>query len=507
MPNQDQPWSESTGLSRGPFSEYLTPPKPVFNSPTPDQAPTSKGGGIAFLANSLLGGLAKGRMQADQKTYQEKQNQFMAISDQMDQIQRSGLPDDVKQQQIAQLGQMRGQLFLHALGGDGSDQKKSKSKKGGDQSSGSGATADDQQGPGVHIRNALHGIVSGMLGPGAAASPLDPKQIQDALGQSSLLLQNAPQIEQQHNQQVAQGLQGIVSSMNKPVGQITSADLFSNPQWAAFYAKNQGNPSVQQFATTISQQDKQKDPLYQAQLKEQEALANYHDREGRVPYKSSKDGSIYTFDGTGFRDIAGNKVTDPEVIKSLDINRISTPQKPSQVKLLKTPTGYSIFDPSNPNTPSRPLLDTTGKQTKAETNFWEKLYQQKTEWDAGELEKLKGKVADKEAEFASRRVAANAIKEKKQREKALADIDNDEKRALKNLSGNETGEVQTTPPPKRGANGNNAPAGGNMTDEQFLNSPFVKGFLGGSSGTKASPATKAPPKDPKDAKIDKYSQP
>lgn len=216
--------------ANGPFSQQLQAPTYQSN-PQRGSGFQGAGGNIAQIADKFLEGLSRGRAAAYNKSMQEKQQTLTAVSAQIQQLQDSELPPEIKSQKLAELNDIRGHVFLNAL--DDGKGGSSKGKKGGGQSGG------DEDHPGGHVLNAVKSMVTGMLGPGREPGKIDPKELQEKLSQTSQLIGQAPQIAAQHlSQQVTsvnQALAPIVKSSGDQMPTFSKA--MSDPNFVSSLAK------------------------------------------------------------------------------------------------------------------------------------------------------------------------------------------------------------------------------------------------------------------------------
>src|SRR6202012_5802698 len=92
--------------ANGPFSEQLQAPT-YQPSKQPLSGYEGKTGQVANLANKFLAGISQGRAAAYNKSMQQKQQTFTLLSGQIQQLQQSDLPPEIKAQQLAKLNDLR----------------------------------------------------------------------------------------------------------------------------------------------------------------------------------------------------------------------------------------------------------------------------------------------------------------------------------------------------------------------------------------------------------------
>lgn len=221
--------------SGGPFDAFLTPAnvQPTFQPP--QQGLTGyehKGGIIANLATSFLGGLSKGRAQQQQRTDMERANQLGSVNNSIAEIENSQLPPDVKQKQLADLYEMRHHLFTSSLddaeGGGG----KGKSKN-----------------PVIAIARQMS---DSLLGKKDNDGKLDPEQMKAKMYDISQTLKQAPQLAAKNMEAADAPLRSVLAKYTDKNGQVNTGQMLIDKDFGPAVANNltrtggQGSPFYQQ---------------------------------------------------------------------------------------------------------------------------------------------------------------------------------------------------------------------------------------------------------------------
>lgn len=261
--------------ANGPFSQQLQPPTYQASQ---QQGSGFQGttGNVAQIADKFLEGLSRGRAAAYNRSMQEKQQTLTAVSAQIQQLQDSELPPEIKSQKLAELNDIRGHVFLNAL--DDGKGGSSKGKKGGGQSGGDGDH------PGGHILNAVKSMVTGMLGPGRQPGNIDPKELQEKMSQTSQLIGQAPQIAAQHlNQQITSVNQALAPLVKSSGDQMpTFSKAMSDPGFVSTLAKTirpDGTypPPIQNTIDAMKSREKEQADLAKETAKDTAAANRAHD--------------------------------------------------------------------------------------------------------------------------------------------------------------------------------------------------------------------------------------
>ena len=178
-PPQAQTQAQSPQQVRGPFSRYLDPTQTVEPRHVASQQRPSgymgTGGKIAYMADQLLGGLAKGRADAYNRSMQQQVAQYKRLDQAAQDIQSNPtLTDEDKQALLNKIYQYKVAAVAGATdpnGGQGQDGKKKGGKKGDDQGN---------QNPLVTF---AHQAATRILGPGAQPQQVNAQSVNQVLGE------------------------------------------------------------------------------------------------------------------------------------------------------------------------------------------------------------------------------------------------------------------------------------------------------------------------------------
>ena len=165
--------------SQGPFSAYLDPSQTREPTHTASQQRPSgfmgTGGRISFLADQLLGGIAKGRADAYNRSLQQQAYTYKRLDSAAKDISENpNLTDADKQGLLNRLYQFKAAAVAGAIdpsSAEGGEKKKSgKSKDGGDK----------QANP---VVNFIHQAALRLAGPGAQPQAITPQSVNQVLGE------------------------------------------------------------------------------------------------------------------------------------------------------------------------------------------------------------------------------------------------------------------------------------------------------------------------------------
>ncbi|HEX5470853.1 MAG TPA: hypothetical protein VFW73_03150 [Lacipirellulaceae bacterium] len=152
------------------FGAYLQPPQYHSTARVPPNGFMGAGGKLAFVADSFLSGLSRGRALKAAHEAEQRDMLYKGIYNTIAQVQQSDAAQPVKEQALKQLTGLQVGVLQNALGGD---EKGSKRGKKSDQ-------GQDQNHPGFHILEAVKGIVNSLAGPGGG-KPVDTGTIVNTL--------------------------------------------------------------------------------------------------------------------------------------------------------------------------------------------------------------------------------------------------------------------------------------------------------------------------------------
>lgn len=310
---------ELSGRIPNVFSEYLEPPQYVSTARMPPSGFMGPAGKSAYLVDSFLGGLSRGRMLAHARSEQERVNGERSIMATIQAVANSPLSPTEKQTQTAGLYKMLAGSILGNIDGGNSGKK---SKRGAEGQPG-------QQHPVNHVVAAVKNILTDIAGPGAEKQAYTPQQIKAETNKAFAAIQNAKNYQSAQVQNADARLQkiyaGLYSSDGKPPTQDQlnkSADWNQAVGAAMAITGNRLTP----FLASVAQAQKDREAQariaadnaitasHKSEVDRNEATAEALRRRGIKLFENPK-GEAFSFDGSVYRDAAGNIIpgNDPRL--------------------------------------------------------------------------------------------------------------------------------------------------------------------------------------------------
>jgi hypothetical protein len=226
-PVTQQPPGTAPQRSQGPFSAYLDPSQTREPTHTASQQRPSgfmgPAGKTAMLLDSLIGGLAKGRATAYNRSVQQQAATYGRIKEVQDYLAQADIDPDTKNKLAGELVNLRLGIARDQTapegGGEGGKSGKKKGKEG-----------DQNRSP---ILDFFHKAATAMLGPGAQAPPIDEKTLKARLFDVVHTAQTAQTQTGMMNKAI-EGAQGVFSRLDQSGKLKDEKSLTSDPDFGSF---------------------------------------------------------------------------------------------------------------------------------------------------------------------------------------------------------------------------------------------------------------------------------
>ena len=213
--------SGAPAASKGPFSAYLDPSQTREPTHTASKERPSgymgTAGKMAYFADQLLGGIAKGRAMAYNRSIQQQASTYKRLDQAAQDIQSNpNLTDDDRQKLMNRLYQFKAQALAGAVDPDaaqGDGQKKGKKK--------------DGDGKGNPIVTFIKDAALRLAGPGAQPQPITPQSVNQVLGEVYSSMSQVTGARQQLGEAWSNIVKAIGTASQK--GAKTEGELMADP--------------------------------------------------------------------------------------------------------------------------------------------------------------------------------------------------------------------------------------------------------------------------------------